>query len=247
MAEFILKHGPRSELPSSLPEGDHFIVTSDGGNPVSPPELYIGPDGGGTPVRVGGWRTGTSVPGSLNEGQAFLDISQTPPTLYVGPDGGGAPEKISAEYDPSAVDISGGEIDGVTIGNSNPSDGFFSTLTYNASFYKGIEYIYDDESKDFSENLWGSGLFIVAWGEDIAKGGVALILYSYDGSTPSLTLVSSEGSNSFTTQAGTPLNGTTGPDGSINISYVAGNSISNGKLQIENRSGEGYTFRYNDI
>jgi len=49
MAEFILKHGPRSELPSSLAEGDHYIVTSDGGNPVSPPELYVGPDGGGTP------------------------------------------------------------------------------------------------------------------------------------------------------------------------------------------------------
>lgn len=52
MPGFRLKHGDRSDLPASLPEGDHFIVTSEnsGADVVSPPELYVGPDGGGTPV-----------------------------------------------------------------------------------------------------------------------------------------------------------------------------------------------------
>lgn len=50
MAEFRLKHGDLTDLPSSLPEGDHFVATRDkNNNPLYPPEVYMGPKDGGSP------------------------------------------------------------------------------------------------------------------------------------------------------------------------------------------------------
>lgn len=83
MAEFRLKHGDLSDLPSSLPEGDHYIVTKDGINPISPPELYIGPEGGGNPelVGAGGGPTvtflKTVIDGSGLQSAEFLGVNES--------------------------------------------------------------------------------------------------------------------------------------------------------------------------
>lgn len=45
-----LKGGHRDDLPSSLDERDHYLVVEDGNGAVDPPELYVGPQGGGIPV-----------------------------------------------------------------------------------------------------------------------------------------------------------------------------------------------------
>jgi hypothetical protein len=102
MAEFRLKHGDRTDLPSSLSEGDHFIVTTEnnGADVVSPPELYIGPNGGGNPVEVSGVvKSGDTLPSSLDEGKLFVKQDDTPtPSIYIGPNGGGSPIQLTRFY-----------------------------------------------------------------------------------------------------------------------------------------------------
>jgi hypothetical protein len=49
MAKFQLQRGTLSDLPSNLDEGDHYLAIDQ-----SPPELYVGPQGSGTPEQVGG-------------------------------------------------------------------------------------------------------------------------------------------------------------------------------------------------
>lgn len=75
MSEFRLKHGARTDLPSSLPEGDHFLVTSDGTNAVSPPEFFTGPEGGGTPEQVSPPynESSVSITGGTIEGVNLID------------------------------------------------------------------------------------------------------------------------------------------------------------------------------
>lgn len=52
MPAFQLKRGPFTELPSSLPEGDHYLVT----DPQDGPNIFFtGPSGGGRPQGVGVW------------------------------------------------------------------------------------------------------------------------------------------------------------------------------------------------
>jgi hypothetical protein len=54
MSKFQLKRGTRENLPSSLDEGDHYVVINDGGN-TTHPQLYVGPEGGGTPEPAKGY------------------------------------------------------------------------------------------------------------------------------------------------------------------------------------------------
>lgn len=44
-----LKGGPEADLPSSLEGRDHYLVSDQ-----DPAQLWVGPEGGGSPVRVGG-------------------------------------------------------------------------------------------------------------------------------------------------------------------------------------------------
>ena len=49
MGKFKLKRGDLSDLPSSLEEGDHYLAIDQ-----TPPILYVGPSGGGTPQPISG-------------------------------------------------------------------------------------------------------------------------------------------------------------------------------------------------
>lgn len=69
----LMQYGTRSELPGTLPEGVHFLVTSDGTNAVSPPELYVGPDGGGSPELATIDRDTVAITGGSIEGVIIKD------------------------------------------------------------------------------------------------------------------------------------------------------------------------------
>jgi hypothetical protein len=49
MNKFQLKRGTLANLPSSLDEGDHYLAIDQ-----DPPQLYVGPQGGGSPESIVG-------------------------------------------------------------------------------------------------------------------------------------------------------------------------------------------------
>lgn len=88
-----------------MSENKGIILENLNSDPSNPPEGLLKnvngvpklADSSGNMIAAGGWDIGTTVPGTLQEGEGFLDVSVTPPDLYVGPSGGGSPNKISNE------------------------------------------------------------------------------------------------------------------------------------------------------